>query len=97
MANGSVTLGEVAACASHIDVACSRCDRRGRYRLTKLIASLGEDFRMTDLGAQLAACPKRGASVGQRCDVYFPGLRNIMSGNQQSEPPKSDNDDNDDD
>lgn len=87
MANGSVTLGEAAARASRIEVACSRCDRRGCYRLTKLIASHGEDFRMTDLGAQIADCPKRNASVGERCDVYFPGLRTIMGGGEASEAP----------
>jgi hypothetical protein len=57
--HGTVTLGEVAARASHIEVACTRCERRGRYRLSRLIATLGEDFPMTDLGAQIADCPKR--------------------------------------
>lgn len=54
MTKGSITLGEVAACASHIEVACGRCERRGRYRLVKLVASLGEDFPMTDLGGWIA-------------------------------------------
>lgn len=81
---GSVTIGEVAARASHIEVACTRCERRGRYRLTRLIAAHGEDFRVTDLGAELAACPRRGAFVGERCDVYFPGLLKIMSDGESS-------------
>jgi hypothetical protein len=86
-ANGSVLLGEVAERASHIDVACSRCDRKGRYRLAKLVAEFGPEFQMTNLGAELASCPRRGAAVNQkRCDIYYPGLVKIMS---DDEPPPS--------
>jgi hypothetical protein len=90
MTKGSVTLGEVAARVSHIEVACSRCERRGRYRLTKLVVSFGEDFPMTDLGAELADCPRRYAAVTERCDMYYPGLRNIMGGDESSGPPRPD-------
>jgi hypothetical protein len=81
MANGSLTLDEVAARASHIDVACSRCERHGRYQLARLVAALGADFLMTNLGAELADCPRRTAAVhNERCDVYFPGLTSLMYG-----------------
>jgi hypothetical protein len=97
MTKGSVTLGEVAARATHIDVACTRCERRGHYRLARLIPTYGEDFRITDLAAQLADCPNRKASVGERCDVYYPGLRLIMSdGDEPSRPPAHDHGDDDD-
>lgn len=80
MRTGSVSLGEVAARTSHIDIACTRCDRKGRYRVAKLVARLGEDFPMTDLGAELADCPRRSAAAhNERCDVFFPGLPRIMS------------------
>jgi hypothetical protein len=61
--NGSITLADVAARASHLEVACSRCDRRGRYQLARLAEALGADFRMTDLGSELANCPRRTAAV----------------------------------
>lgn len=78
---GAVALGEVAAKATHLDIACSRCERRGRYALARLVASHGPDFAMTDLGNELANCPHRNAtSHGERCDVYFPGLAAIMNG-----------------
>lgn len=81
MAKGAVKLGAVAALASHIAVACSRCERKGRYHLTRLVAHYGPDFPMTDLGSELANCPRRtAASPHERCDVYFPGLAKIMSG-----------------
>jgi hypothetical protein len=80
-ANGSISVGDVAARASHLDVACSRCDRRGRYRLARLVEQFGADFPMTDLGAELANCPRRSATAqGERCDVHFPGLIAIMAG-----------------
>lgn len=82
--NGSILLGELAARASQIDIECSRCDRKGRYRIAKLVARLGEDFPMTDLGAELADCPRRSAATHhERCDVFFPRLPQIMSGDEQ--------------
>jgi len=35
------TLGEIAACTPMLHVACSRCERRGRYRLDTLIVRDG--------------------------------------------------------
>jgi hypothetical protein len=76
---GSVALADVAAKATHIDVACSRCDRRGRYRLTRLVEQFGGDYPMTDLGAELANCPNRNATAhAERCDVFFPRLPAIL-------------------
>lgn len=81
MANGSVALGDVAARASHIEVACSRCDRRGRYLLARLVQTYGPDFPMTNLGGELANCPRRSATAHhERCDVFFPGLGKLMAG-----------------
>jgi hypothetical protein len=79
MGNGSITLGAVSARASHIDVACSRCERRGRYNLSKLVASLGEEFPLTDLGSRISDCAKKNAPAWERCDIYYPGLIAIMA------------------
>jgi hypothetical protein len=46
--------------------------------LAKLVSQYGPDYAMTDLGKELANCPNRDAPVYQRCDVYFPGLVQIM-------------------
>jgi hypothetical protein len=80
---GSVALGEVAAKVAHLEIACSRCELRGRYRLAKLVAEYGEDFPMTDLGNELASCPHRTETApNKRCDVFFPGLAKIMNGEE---------------
>ncbi|OYD64866.1 UNVERIFIED_ORG: hypothetical protein BDU10_7487 [Burkholderia sp. CF145] len=98
MKKGSITLGEVAARTSHINVACSRCERRGRYRLAKLIASLGEDFAVTDLGAHISDCSKWNAPAWERCDVYYPGLRDSMGDDKPAGPdPKPEHSDDDED
>lgn len=80
---GSVAVGDVAARATHLEVACSRCERRGRYQLARLVQSYGLDFPMTDLGAELAGCPRRNASAHERCDVFFPGLSVLMGGERE--------------
>jgi len=78
---GSVALGNVAARASHLEIACSRCERRGKYQLARLVARFGPDFPMTDIGAELADCPNRAVtSHGKRCDVFFPGLVALLNG-----------------
>lgn len=64
-----------AAKATHLVMACTRCGRRGKGNLPRLVARLGPNFAMTDLGAELADCPNRAeSSHAERCDVYFPGL-----------------------
>lgn len=78
---GSIALAEIAAKTSHIDLACTRCERRGRYRLAPLVDRLGPDFALTDLGAELVVCSNRNEpNPGKRCDVYFPGLTKLMYG-----------------
>jgi hypothetical protein len=91
MKKGSVSLGEVAERASYLDVACSRCERKGRYRVAKLVADFGQDFPMTDLGSELSACPRLSAAAHHdRCDVYFPELPRIMRGDEPLAPSEPD-------
>jgi len=68
------TLGEIAARTSMLSVACSRCERRGRYRLDTLIARHGADAPVRVIVPELTAdCPQRdSAAVMERCDILFP-------------------------
>jgi hypothetical protein len=79
---GSVAPGDVAARATRIDVACSRCERRGRYPLARLVNTHGPDFAMTDLGAELANCTRRMHRHHERCDVFFRCLAVLMSNSE---------------
>ena len=57
--SGSITLGEVADRTAVLAVACSRCERAGRYRLDALIARHGPAFGIPDLLRVLSEdCPK---------------------------------------
>src|ERR1043165_2960939 len=62
-------LGELQGKLTIVGVACSKCDRRGRLSVAKLIAEHGADMRLPDLREVLAGdCPRvRATSYGDRC------------------------------
>jgi len=64
----------IAARTSMLSVACSRCERRGRYRLDTLIARHGADAPVRVIVPELTAdCPHRdSAALMERCDILFP-------------------------
>jgi hypothetical protein len=71
---GSITLGEAAEHTAVLVVACTRCDRAGKYRLDTLIARHGEDFGISELLRLLSDdCPKRKSiTVYDLCGVHCP-------------------------
>jgi hypothetical protein len=73
-------VGEIAARTSMLQVACSRCERRGRYRRDNLIAPHGADAGVRVIVPELTAdCPQRGsAALMERCDVLFPELSTLF-------------------
>lgn len=78
---GALALGKVADKTEHLDMACSRCDRKGHYETARLVRKFGADFPMTELASAMSTCPKRNNTAAQdRCDVYFPGLSKLMNG-----------------
>ena len=73
-----VTLGQVCASgAVFLNVACHRCPRRGRYRLTRLIDQYGPTMLLSKLAETLSAdCPNRhGDGYFRQCGVYFPDVK----------------------
>jgi hypothetical protein len=74
---GSITLADVAARTDTLAVACSRCDRAGRYPVATLIGRHGGWFTVPALLRILSAdCPKRQQSVSayDLCGVHCPDL-----------------------
>jgi hypothetical protein len=55
MPAGVVTLGQVAARLPVLDVACNRCDRRGRLHTLKLLTTHGPGLPMPELRRIIAA------------------------------------------
>jgi hypothetical protein len=76
MADGSISLAEVAANTEVLAVACSRCNRAGRYRLDTLIARHGGDFDIPELLRLLSGdCLKRNSlSAYDLCGIHCPEL-----------------------
>jgi hypothetical protein len=59
-----------------LDVACRRCERRGRLSVTRLIEQHG-DMRLPELRLILPGdCPRVVADrIYDRCGIYYPQLR----------------------
>ena len=78
MSTGSLTLARIAELLPVIEVRCSKCDRRGRYRMSTLIEQYGADFAGPDLRDKLSAdCAKHDAAEYERCDLYFPDMLKV--------------------
>jgi hypothetical protein len=76
MSNGAVTLGDLSRYLAILDAACSKCERRGRYKVAELVKRHGAGVGLPDLRAVLAAdCPRINAtSIHDSCGVHYPHL-----------------------
>ena len=75
MSTGPLTLAQIADLSPVVEVRCSKCDRRSRYRMSNLIERYGADFAGPDLRDKLSAdCEKHDAAEYERCDLYFPDM-----------------------
>ena len=81
MSAGSITLGDVGEHTTVLAVACSRCDRVGRYNLETLIASHGARFGIPRLLRLLSKdCAKRATvSAYDLCGVHCPELQGFFA------------------
>ena len=69
MPSGVITLGQVAARLPTLDVACSRCDRRGKLLSRPLVQRHGPGLPMPELRQLVAAdCPR----MIERVDFVLP-------------------------
>jgi hypothetical protein len=91
MSSGSMTLAQVAERVAAISIACSRCDRAGRYNLGALIAQHGPYFGIPLLLEIFSAdCPKRESrSAYDLCGIHAPELSGLFmaSAGLFSKPP----------
>ncbi len=69
--DGSMTPTDLLGKLTHLIVVCSKCDRRGRYRVDTLAAQIGLQGKLTDWLVEITRdCPRRGNSsdpCGARC------------------------------
>ena len=76
---GYVRLGQLAGCLPVVEIACNRCDRHGRLRLSGLLDRHGPGMPVPDLIRLLSAdCPRRIANkMLDACGAHLPGLAGI--------------------
>jgi hypothetical protein len=67
-------------------VECTRCDRKGRYHVHKLIEKHGRRGNLMVWREMLNAdCPRRDARIHDRCDLVCP--EGALAGNKSTFGP----------
>lgn len=77
---GSISLADVAARTDTLVVACTRCDRAGRYSVHTLIERYNRRLGVPRLLDMLSAdCPKRKSlSAYDLCGIHCPELSTLF-------------------
>ena len=76
----SVSLADIAARIDMLEIRCSRCDRIGRRRVSRLIKQYGGAMLLPDLRTELAqGCDHAGGHDYDRCDVFYSQLAALTS------------------
>jgi len=78
---GYITLGEIAAKLRMLRVECSRCNRKGRYSIARLVREYGADSSLQQLQSDITAdCPRRQdptAELETGCAPFCPDLAKL--------------------
>ena len=76
MSRKYLTFGDIAGKLDILRIECTRCQRKGRYIVAKLVAQYGRSGNMSKWVSDLRAdCPKRNApQLHERCDLICPDL-----------------------
>jgi hypothetical protein len=80
MARTYLIFGDIEGKLDVLRVECTRCERKGRYVVAKLIAQYGREGNMSEWMSELRGdCPKRDApQLHERCDLIYPDLPKIL-------------------
>jgi hypothetical protein len=58
----------------YVELACRKCERRGRLSRARLVDQYGIDKPLPDLLAEIAKCERRG-NFHDACGVYYVALK----------------------
>ena len=80
MARSYLIFGDIEGKLDMLRVECTRCGRKGRYNVRKLIEKYGRKANMMKWKQQLNGdCPKRDApQLQERCDLLCPDLPKVL-------------------
>ena len=89
MSRTYLTFGDVAGKLTMLRVQCTRCPRKGRYNLAKLVAQFGRSGNMSKWVSDLRGdCPKRNApQLHERCDLICPDLPKVLKPRSRGRDP----------
>jgi hypothetical protein len=75
-----LTFGDIDGKLEVLRIECTRCPRRGRYNVVKLVAQHGRRGNLIKWVSDLKGdCPKRDVSaLHQRCDLVCPDLPKVL-------------------
>ena len=80
MARDFLIFGDIQGKLDVLRVECTRCGRKGRYNVAKLIEKHGRRANLTRWVSDLKGdCPKREVhALHERCDVICPDLSKVL-------------------
>ena len=71
--------GDIEGKLDVLRVECTKCDRKGRYHVHKLIEKHGRKGNLMKWREMLNAdCPKRDGRLNDRCDLVMPDLPKVL-------------------
>jgi hypothetical protein len=80
MSRAYLIFGDIEGKLDMLRVECTRCGRKGRYSVAKLIAKHGRNGNLTKWGSELKGdCPRRDSpQLHERCDIICPDLPKVL-------------------
>jgi hypothetical protein len=58
--DGALTFGDLIGQLDHLEIACPKCDRLGRYSVRRLALQYGRDGKLTDwIDLMTTDCPRK--------------------------------------
>jgi hypothetical protein len=79
MSRGYVVFGDIEGKLDVLRVECTKCDRKGRYSVAKLIEKHGRRGNLMVWREMLNGdCPRRDGRINDRCDLVCPDLPKVL-------------------
>jgi hypothetical protein len=78
--DGSITFGDLIGQLEHLEIACPKCERLGRYSVRRLALKHGRDGKITDwISTMTADCPRKQAGhFSDVCVATCPDLVRVV-------------------
>jgi hypothetical protein len=70
--SGAILLSDLPG--PHVELACTKCERKGRLLRSKLIEEYGADTTLPDLRVKIARCEREGNFLNG-CGAYYVALK----------------------